>query len=119
MFVGVLYLAAQLCGHGLHTVTDAQYRHTQFEQQRRRNRRIATGHCLGPAGQYHAVGMKHAPRVLVHVIGMNLTLHPDFTHPARNQLRVLGTEVQDEDSVGMDILLRHGLQRLLRDNQKR
>ena len=46
--------------------------------------------------QWHDVGIIDIP-------GMDFTIHADLAHTARNQLGVLGTEIQDQDPVGMDV----------------
>lgn len=34
---------------------------------------------------------------------MQLAVHADFTHAAGDQLGVLGTEVEDQDTVGVNV----------------
>jgi hypothetical protein len=40
---------------------------------------------------------------------MYLAEHAELAHPARDQLRVLGAEVEDEDARGVDVGLRDRL----------
>jgi hypothetical protein len=38
---------------------------------------------------------------------MDLAIDPDFAHATRNELRVLGTEIQNQDAMGVNIVLCH------------
>jgi len=51
------------------------------------------------------VRVKHPHVGFAQIPGMDFAVHADFTHPAGDQLGVLRTEVQDQDSVGVDIWL--------------
>src|SRR5690606_12139702 len=46
-----LHLAAQLLGHGLHAIADAEQRHAQIEHRLRRARAAFLVHRLGTAGK--------------------------------------------------------------------
>jgi hypothetical protein len=39
---------------------------------------------------------------------MDLAVHAELAHAARDELRVLGTEIQDQDAVGVDVGVRTG-----------
>ena len=45
--------------------------------------------------------MEHADLALLHVPGMDLAIDAGLAHAPRDQLGVLGTEIQDQDAVGM------------------
>jgi hypothetical protein len=49
--------------------------------------------------------MKHTDVFCIHIPGIDFTIHPCLAHPPRNQLSVLGTEIKDQDSVGMDVVM--------------
>src|SRR5690606_35410830 len=49
--VRALHLAAQLLGHGLHAIADAEQRHAQIEHRLRRARAAFLVHRLGAAGK--------------------------------------------------------------------
>ena len=52
----------------------------------------------GPARQNHTLGVEGLDEIRIHVIErMNLAIHARFPHPACNQLRHLGAEIDDED----------------------
>ena len=57
--------------------------------------------------------VENAQRILVYILGIDFAIHIDLAHAARNQLCVLGTEIQYQDPVRMDIVLRHGSSVLL------
>ena len=92
-----LDLAAQLPRHGLHAVADAQHRHAQIEHRLRRARRRVFGHRHVAAGQDHAAGAEFAHELVADVVGMDFAVDPRFAHAARDQLRVLRAEVEDEN----------------------
>ena len=105
MLIRVFDHTTQLCHHGLHAVTDTQQWYAAVEHYLRRLRRITTGHRFRPAGQDNAHGFKRTDVINIHVIGIDFTIHADLTHASRNQLGVLGTEIQDQDSVCMNVVV--------------
>ncbi len=100
--VAAFNLAAQLVGHGLHAVADAQHRDAQLEHGVRRlvvhfvdaGVTARQDHALEPA-----VGGKFAHPVAAHVAGVHLAVHMRLAHAARDELGDLGAEVEDEDLV--------------------
>ena len=94
-----LDLAAELMRHGLLAVADAQHRHAGVESSRRRERRVLVEHRGRPAGQDHRLGLHRREglgRLLIrHDLGIDLL----FAHPARDELRHLGAEIDDENLV--------------------
>ena len=58
---------------------------------------------LGATGENDAFGCEFADRFIVHVERMQFAVHADFTHAAGDQLGVLGTEVEDQDAVGVNV----------------
>ena len=104
---GTFHLAAQLLGHGLHAVADAQYRHAQFEHHTGRPRGVGRRHRFRAAGQDDAVGVEPADIGFRYVVGPEFAINTDFPHPARDQLGVLGSEIKDQDALGVNI--GHGL----------
>src|SRR4029077_12195280 len=97
------YAAAELLRHGLHAVADAQYRHAEFKHGLRRARRILIGHRFGTTGEDDATGAEGAHLGLGDVPGVDLAVHPELAHAARDQLGVLGTEVEDQNAVRMNV----------------
>ena len=98
-----LHLAAQLFGHGLHAVADAQHRHAGFKYCRRNARRIALDHRIRPARKDDAGGAVIAHEVIINVIRINFRKYAAIAHAARNQLSNLGAEIKDQN-LGMHAL---------------
>ena len=93
----VLDLAAQLRGHGLHAVADAQHRHAQLEHGLRRARRFAFQRGAVAARQDHAGGAVVAHELVADVVREHFGEHAGVAHAAGDQLGDLGTEIEDED----------------------
>ena len=91
------HLAAQLLGHGLHAVADAEDRDAQLENDLRCARRIAFGDRVGAAGQDDALGAVIADEFVGNVVRVNLAEDLGFAHAAGDQLGNLGTEIENED----------------------
>ena len=102
--------AAQLGGHGLHAVADAQHRDIQLEHGVGRTV-VHFIHAGVAARQDHAlelaVGGEFAHPVAAHIAGVDFAVNMGFAHAAGDQLRDLGAKVQNEDLVVL-----HGLQGL-------
>ena len=101
------HLPAELGGHGVQAVTDAQDRHVQFEYDLGGRGPVDGGGGFRPAREHDAPRGEAADVVLVCVPGQDFTVHPDLADPAGNQLRVLRTEIENQDPVEMDVVL-HG-----------
>ena len=110
--VPAFHLAAQLLGHGLHAVANAQHGHAQREHRLRR----AVGAVFIGAGV--AAGEDDAlelpvSRVLAHpfvadVAGVDFAIHVRLAHAAGNELGDLGAEIEDEDFVMGHFLRKRG-----------
>ncbi len=101
--LGTFNLAAQLLGHGLHAVADTEDGHAQFKYGLRAARAVGFVHGLGATGEDDAFRCEFADRFVVHVERVQFAVHTDFTHAAGDQLGVLGTEVEDQDAVGVNV----------------
>ena len=91
--------AAELGGHGHLAVADAEHGHAGIEDQLRRARRAFLVDGFGPAGEDHRLRL-HLPergfRLLErHDLGIDALL----AHPARDQLRHLAAEIDDQNLV--------------------
>ena len=95
--LGALDPPAQRERQQLHPVTDAEHRHAQVEQLRVERRRAVLVHRGRPAGQDHALGPAAPDLLEPDVMREQLGEHPALAHPARDQLRVLASEVEDDD----------------------
>ena len=96
---GGLHRPPQLLCHGLHAITDAQHRHTQFEHGLRRTRRIFLGHRSGTARKNHPGGCEVAYELIGDVVWVQFAIDIGLAHTAGDELGVLGTEVEDEDAL--------------------
>ena len=103
-----LDLAAELLRHGLHAVADAQHGDVQIPHGLRRGGRIGLQHRLGATGKDDALGREGADVGVADIPGMDLAVDAQLAHAARDELRVLGAEVEDQDAVGVDVVLRCG-----------
>ena len=95
--------AAELRGHSLHAVADAEHGHTEVEHQRVGTWCRGLVHRLRTAGQDHALRREAADRVRRQIPGMQLAVDTGLAHPPRDQLAVLRAEVQDQNAVGMNV----------------
>ncbi len=107
--VGTFDLATQLLGHGLHAVADAEQRYVQIKYRLRCTRAVSCVDRLRATGQDDAARCKGVDVLGTHVPGVDLAVNTDLTHPAGDELGVLGAEVQNQDAVRMDILQGHGI----------
>ncbi|MNN08968.1 hypothetical protein D3C81_1218370 [compost metagenome] len=101
--LGTFDLAAHLFGHGLHAVADAQHRYVQVEHGLRGAWAVGFVDRLGAAGEDDAARVEFADRFIVHVERVQFAVHADFAHAAGDQLGVLGTEVEDQDAVSVNV----------------
>src|SRR5258708_10190489 len=90
---------AKLRCHGLHAITNAPNRDAEFEYELGRARRTALGDRGGPAGKDDAFRRKAAQKSVADVVGMQFAVHAGFAHAPRNQLAVLGAEVEDQNLI--------------------
>ena len=100
--LAAFYFPAELLGHGLHAVADAEYRHAKLKYRLRRARGAAFPYRCGPARQYDARRREFTDEGVGHVVRMQLAIDTGFAHAARNQLRILRAEIEYED-----FLVRH------------
>ena len=66
-------------------------------------RAVGLADVIGAAGRNDAFWSEFANRFVIHVERMQFAVHADFTHAAGDQLGVLGTEVEDQDAVGVNV----------------
>ena len=113
---GGLYLAAQLCRHGLHAITNAENRHSQFEHRLRRTRRLAaSGDRFRSAGKDNAIGREFADRLIAGIPRMDFAVNAGLSHTACNKLGILRTEVEYQNALAVNVLGGFGIQRSLSD----
>ena len=91
--------AAELGGHGHLAIADAEHGHAGIEDRLRRARRAFLVNGFGPAGEDHRLRL-HLPEggfglLERHDLGIDALL----AHPARDQLRHLAAEIDDQNLV--------------------
>ncbi len=91
--------AAQLEGHELGAVADAQHRHAQVEERRVGARRVVDVDAHGTAREDQAARPARADLVERRVEGDELRVDVALPHAARDELPVLRAEVEHEDGV--------------------
>ncbi len=89
--------AAQLRRHRLHAVADAEHRHALRPHGVGRARRIALGHAVGPAREHDALRCEAPHEIVADVVRMNLAVDVRLAQPARDELRVLRAEIENQD----------------------
>ena len=99
---------AQLRGHGLHAVADAEHRHTQRPDGLGCGGRALLRDGLGAAREDDALRIEGPHRLIACVPGVDLAVDAELAHAARDELRVLRPEVEDQDTVGVDVAGGHG-----------
>src|SRR5690606_13410151 len=95
--IGALDLAAQLCRHGLHTIADAEHGHAQFKYALRYARCFIFVNRIRAAGKNDAGGIEFTDEIIGDIPRMQFTVDIGFTHAARDELRVLGAEIENQD----------------------
>src|SRR5262249_28816167 len=95
--VAGLDLAAELLGHELFAVTDAENRQAQVEQTRVALRRILVVDALRAARQNYCAGGDGFDCVDRNGARMDLAIDLRFTNSARDELRVLSAVVENEN----------------------
>ncbi len=89
--------SAQRVGHQLHAVADAEHGRAHLEHRGIRFRRAALGNALGPAREDDADRLSRAQHVHRRMERQNLAVDRQLAQPARDQLRELRAEVEDEN----------------------
>ena len=106
-----LHRAAQLKRHGLHAVANAQHRHAQLKNDARRPRRFLQGHAFRPPGEDDAARRPVDDFRLGNIKGQNFAKDPELPHPARDELGVLRSKVEDQNPFLVNVVA-HGGSRL-------
>ena len=97
--VAALDLAAELLGHGHLAVADAEHGQAALEHCLRRAGRADVGDRGRAAGEDHAFRAEGRESFFGEVERRDLAIDAGFAHAARDQLRHLRPEVDDEDAV--------------------
>jgi hypothetical protein len=100
--IAPLDLAAQLHGHSLHAVADAQHRHAQVPHGLRRAQLVVFIGTGVAAGQDDGLGGELADEVVGDVVRVDLAIDVRLADAAGDQLRDLRAEIKNEDFVVHD-----------------
>jgi hypothetical protein len=87
--------AAQAVRHQLLAVTNAKHRQVQIEQRGVRLGCLVAIDALWAAAHDDGLGIQFPDLVQAEGAGMDLAIHFAFTNAARDELGVLGSEIQD------------------------
>src|SRR5438093_7403434 len=90
-------LAAQDVRHEVHAVADAEDRKVPVEDGRIDLRRARLVHARRSAGEDHTHDISALELFRGDVVREDLAVHARLAHPARDELRVLGSVVEDGD----------------------
>ena len=91
--------AAKLEGYQLQSVADAKDGYAQTEHVERRDRRTIGIDARRSTGQDDTLRRQRLHGLCRDVKGMDLGIHAGFTHLAGDDLRVLRTEVEDDNAL--------------------
>jgi hypothetical protein len=92
-------LPAEHVGHQLHAVADAEHGDVRREYGGVAPRSRRFGDAARPARQHDADRIPRADLRQRRVEGKDFGVHREFAQPARNQLRELRTEIEDDDGL--------------------
>jgi hypothetical protein len=98
--VAVDDLAAELFGHELLAVADAEHRHAGLEQGVVRARAVGGGDGSRAAGEDDAARPQPGQRFLGGAERRDLAIHTGFAHAPGDELGHLRPEIDDQDGVG-------------------
>ncbi|PAV71363.1 hypothetical protein WR25_00005 [Diploscapter pachys] len=94
-------VAAQLRGHDLLAVTDAEDRQTGIEEALRHARAVLGRDRGRTTGQDDAGRLDPVEGLVGGLEGRDLRIDPSLSHPAGDELRDLAAEIDDENAVAV------------------
>ena len=103
-FLGTGNAASKLLCHSLHAVADAENRDTTVKQPFRRPRTAQLSYRLRTACKNNPLRIELIKLVIGDIERFDLTVNADLANTAGNQLGVLGTEIENQDAVVVDVL---------------
>jgi hypothetical protein len=89
-------------------VADAEHRQPGLVERRRRHRRVAVKHRSRAAGQDHATRLHFGESLAGLLERRDLAVDALLAHSPRDQLRDLGTEIDDQDLLVQAVLIHCG-----------
>ena len=112
-FVAGPHFAAQLLRHHLLAITNAKDRQAAVKQHLRRAGAAIVGHRGGRAGENDTLGLHPVKRFFGHRVWRDFGIHAGLAHAARDQLRYLTAEIDNQDGIGEVFWLHQGELRAL------
>src|SRR5689334_10769938 len=91
-------LASELIAHGLQTVTDAKDRNAELENRGIGQRRVLRVHAARAAAEDQSLGLERAELGRLGVVAQDLGEDVALADTSRNDLGVLRTEIENDDS---------------------
>ena len=98
-----LYFAAKVLGHGLHAVADTKNWHPGCIHIGRWPWRFGPIVRFGTTGKYNALGCKALERICIGGIVPDFTIDPQLANASRDELSVLGTKIQNQNLLAVNI----------------
>ena len=100
---GAIDGAAEELGHELQAVADAKDRNAEVEHGAVDERRAGLLDAEGASGKYDPARLEGADLLHGHRAGMDLAVDVQLANAAGDELRVLRTEIEDEDLLGVQV----------------
>ncbi len=91
------YRATQLLRHGLHPVADAEHRNAKLEHHLRRAPFLCLVYGIRPTRENDSLRIEVTHELLGDIERMELAIDLLLTHPTRDELGYLRTEIEDEN----------------------
>ena len=98
-----LDLSAQLRGHGLHAVADTKHRHSQRVNLGRRFETLDVVNGFRAAGENDRFRREFLDVPGAGIAGVDFGIHAEFADSPSDQLCVLSTEIENQNSVRMNV----------------
>src|SRR5258705_9743398 len=96
-YASTLDAAAELSRHRLHAIADAEHRRAQRPGGLRCSGSVAFRNAARSAGKDDAARRECADEIVADVVRVDLAVDVQLSKPAGDQLRVLRTEVEDQN----------------------
>ena len=103
--IGRLDLAAEFRGERLHAVTDAKHWRAGGQQRIADLRRALRSYGFGAARQNDAFRRECGDLLRGRIPGQDLAVDADLAYAARDELRVLAAEIDDENALCVTLIL--------------
>jgi hypothetical protein len=102
--LGFFDRSSQLVRQELHAVAYAEQRDAEFEYARIGERGVFVVYARGTSGEDNSLWLEELNLLQAHVEGMDFTVDMAFPYSARNQLSGLGAEIQNKQSLFVQMI---------------